>query len=112
MKTVKKAWGEEWWIVNTDYCGKILTVLPGHKCSLHFHKDKKETFYVLEGELELELLDLKTASISYRKLKTGESLTLEPLTPHSFKTSKMSCKFIEFSTHHDDSDSYRITRST
>lgn len=113
MKKVKKQWGSELWVVNEpEYCGKILTVKPGHRCSMHFHKNKKETFYILEGTLSLKLIDLSDASVTYKRLYPGEALTLDPLTPHSFSTFGNSpCKFIEFSTHHEDSDSYRITRS-
>ena len=56
MKTVKKVWGQEEWVVNNDkYCGKILTVKKGFRCSLHYHKKKHETFYVLEGNLLMEV---------------------------------------------------------
>jgi N-acetylneuraminate synthase len=113
MKEVKKKWGRELWIVNEpEYCGKLLTVQPGHSCSLHFHKNKKETFYVLYGQLKLNILDLKTATGKTTVLKQGEAFTLLPLTPHTFSTAdKRPCQFLEVSTHHEDSDSYRITRS-
>ena len=41
---VNKLWGYEIWIENNEkYCGKHLHVVPGKKCSVHYHKDKKET---------------------------------------------------------------------
>ncbi len=34
-----KGWGREIWIANNGlYCGKILEINKGKKCSLHFHK--------------------------------------------------------------------------
>ena len=59
-KTVIKEWGSELWLANNkehDYCGKILTINPGCSTSLHFHANKHETFYVIEGELELVTVD-------------------------------------------------------
>jgi mannose-6-phosphate isomerase-like protein (cupin superfamily) len=113
MKKVKKKWGSELWIVNEpEYCGKLLTVKPGHRCSMHFHKNKKETFFILNGTLALTVIDLSDASSKDLMLHAGESITLNPLTPHSFTAfGDTDCQVIEFSTHHEDSDSYRITRS-
>ena len=52
---VNKLWGYEIWIENNEkYCGKHLHVVPGKKCSVHYHKDKKETFYIINGELLIE----------------------------------------------------------
>lgn len=118
-KFVNKVWGHEIWIENNDlYCGKHLQVLPDKWCSVHFHKNKKETFYVIGGELILKYsqnmnediwnLDLVNTLI----LKKGESFTLEPYTAHRFSSnSDTPCDFIEISTHHDDNDSYRIVPS-
>ena len=47
-----KGWGYEKWIVNKDeYCGKLLHIIKGKKCSWHYHKSKDETFYLQEGKL-------------------------------------------------------------
>ena len=55
MKTVIKDWGVEYWIVNETYCGKKLKLFQGMQCSLHHHKIKDETFYVVSGEVAFEL---------------------------------------------------------
>ena len=40
-----KGWGREIWIANNDlYCGKILDIRKGKKCSLHYHKLKRNPF--------------------------------------------------------------------
>ncbi len=47
----KKVWGREEWLVNTDkYCGKFLNVDKGYRSSIHHHRNKDETFYLLEGK--------------------------------------------------------------
>ena len=52
---VKKVWGREEIIVNNEkYCGKILVLNRGYRCSIHRHP-KDETFYVQSGEVYLEL---------------------------------------------------------
>ena len=53
-----KGWGYEKWIVNKDeYCGKLLHIIKGKKCSWHYHKLKDETFYLQEGKILLKYSD-------------------------------------------------------
>lgn len=119
MDTVLKKWGYEIWIENNSlYCGKHLHVIPKHWCSVHYHKNKKETFYVINGELKLEYSNnlektawLNSSSVMAKTivLKKGQSFTLEPMIAHRFTSNcDYSCDFIEISTFHEDSDSYRI----
>ena len=55
QKIVPKGWGYEMWIENNElYCGKHLHVLLTRWCSVRYHKNKKETFYVIKGELVLQ----------------------------------------------------------
>ena len=62
---VPKGWGYEKWIVNNkDYCGKILFFVKGMKCSWHYHKIKKETFYIEYKKL-LHLLGERDSTCSY-----------------------------------------------
>jgi mannose-6-phosphate isomerase-like protein (cupin superfamily) len=137
MKFVPKRWGYELWIENNrDYCGKHLRVVPDHWCSFHYHKNKKETFYVIGGELLLihakysEDLAKKVKESNnprwdwqksfpeksdlYYSFKTtilskGDRLTIEPYVLHSFTTNTSEpCDFVEISTFHEDSDSHRV----
>lgn len=104
-KNVNKVWGSEEWIVNTDkYCGKLLKLNKGFRCSMHHHKNKDETFYLLSGKVLLELND---GSIV---LNEGESQRILPDEKHRFTGLKDSV-IIEFSTHHEDEDSYRDSNS-
>lgn len=120
MQFVIKKWGYEIWIENNNlYCGKHLHVIPGHWCSVHYHKNKKETFYVINGRLELQYsnsLDkniwestISNSLIKTISLRKGQSFTLDPMTAHRFTSGlHYPCDFIEISTFHEDSDSYRI----
>ncbi|OYT41843.1 hypothetical protein B6U80_00310 [Candidatus Pacearchaeota archaeon ex4484_26] len=99
-KEVPKVWGKEIWLVNRDYCGKILVLKKGHRCSLHFHKQKDETFYLLRGKVLMELDKEKAI------LKPGQSLLIKPGQKHRF-TGLEDSEILEFSTHHEDSDSHR-----
>ena len=52
---VEKPWGYELiWARTEHYAGKLLSVNAGHALSLQFHREKDESWYVLEGRAELE----------------------------------------------------------
>lgn len=105
IKKVKKLWGSEEWIVNNYlYCGKILNVQKGFQSSYHFHKNKHETFYILEGKVLMEVGGDK------KIMNRGDVQILEPKMKHRF-TPIADSKIIEFSTHHEDSDTYRDEES-
>jgi quercetin dioxygenase-like cupin family protein len=102
---VPKDWGEEHWIVNNDlYCGKKLILRKGFRCSLHYHKVKHETFYVESGLVQLSIPG------GLRIMRPGDRAVIKPTTVHRFTGLEDSVIF-EFSTHHEDSDSYRIEPS-
>lgn len=97
---VKKVWGKEIWIANRDYCGKRLILNKGFRCSMHYHKNKDETFYILKGKVLMEIDNKKQIMLP------GDSVLITPNTKHRF-TGLEPSEIIEFSTHHEDSDSYR-----
>jgi mannose-6-phosphate isomerase-like protein (cupin superfamily) len=104
-KIVKKVWGSEKWIVNNEhYCGKMMILNTGWRCSLHYHKIKHETFYILEGEV---LMEYDGQSVI---MKPGDAQTIEPGKKHRFTGLKWSV-IMEFSTTHDDLDVYRDEES-
>ena len=54
IKFVPKGWGFEKWIVNCEqYCGKLLYIVKGKRCSWHYHKLKDEVFYIQSGRVLL-----------------------------------------------------------
>ena len=105
MVNVGKIWGFEEIIVNNGlYCGKILHLRKNHMCSIHFHRKKNETFYVLDGNVEMEVDN------SVYCMKAGHSIFVPRRTLHRF-TGLEDSRIIEFSTPDEESDSYRFTTS-
>jgi mannose-6-phosphate isomerase-like protein (cupin superfamily) len=105
MLVVQKVWGQEEWIVNNDqYCGKRLLLNKGWQCSLHFHKIKYETFYLQSGLVQMEL------GITSFRMAPGDVVDIQPFAHHRFMGLEDSV-IIEFSTHHDDADTYRLEES-
>jgi len=109
---VEKGWGAEKVIVNNNlYCGKILSFNPNRKFSFHFHDEKTETFYVLSGGGTLEYFsDLRNCKRDKVELKEGDVVHIPRGNPHSINSSSEGLTIIEFSTPHQDSDSYRIEK--
>jgi mannose-6-phosphate isomerase-like protein (cupin superfamily) len=104
-KIVRKAWGSEEWIVNNPYyCGKKMILKQGWRCSLHYHKIKHETFYIMFGRVFMEYDGQRMI------LEAGDSLAIEPGKKHRF-TGLRDSIMMEFSTTHDDLDVYRDTES-
>lgn len=104
-KKIDKVWGYEEEIVNTsEYCGKFLYLDKGKRSSLHFHKIKDETFYILSGKVLMEL------SNEVIVMEKGKSKRIKPFNCHRFSGLEDSI-ITEFSSHHEDSDSYRIEES-
>lgn len=105
VRIVPKAWGKEIWMANTElYCGKKLILYGGKRCSLHFHKIKDETFYVDSGRVLMEFGFPVVKEI----MGAGDSIHISPLVVHRFSGLALDSVIIEISTHHEDSDSYRI----
>lgn len=108
---VTKVWGSETWIVNNEkYCGKILVVKKGHHTSMHFHSLKHETMFCAEGTFHIWFTD-ENGDRVLRTLAQGESIIIEPNTPHEIWGAEELNVLFEFSTQHFDSDSYRVGRS-
>jgi mannose-6-phosphate isomerase-like protein (cupin superfamily) len=105
---VDKGWGYELWIVNKDYCGKLLHFEQGKKCSWHYHRVKDEVFYLQSGRLLVHFgTDDDLAAASTVVLTPGMSFAVPTGLRHQMEALEDSDLF-EFSTHHDDADSIRI----
>jgi uncharacterized cupin superfamily protein len=79
---------------------KIINIKKMHRCSVHYHKNKTETFYVVSGKVLLELDD------EVYMLLPGDAVDVNLGQKHRFSGIEDS-EIIEFSTHHEDEDSYR-----
>tara|TARA_B100001079_G_scaffold154845_1_gene132703 strand:+ start:1194 stop:1565 length:372 start_codon:yes stop_codon:yes gene_type:complete len=105
---VPKGWGEELIIENNElYCGKILIFKQGCKFSMHYHMDKDETWRVEYGEFLYRWIDTETAEVNEVKLEEGDVVRQRPGQPHQLEAISNGRVF-EVSTHHEDSDSYRV----
>jgi mannose-6-phosphate isomerase-like protein (cupin superfamily) len=100
--------GKEIIFVNTpEYCGKILCFDKNKKFSMHYHIQKKETWYVAKGRFILNWINT-TNGMSYSEyLSVGDVITNERGEPHQLVALEYSEVF-EVSTRHYDEDSYRI----
>lgn len=129
MKFVPKGWGYERWIVNKElYCGKLLYIAKDRKCSLHYHKNKDEVFYLHSGKIKVfysDSLDLVASVLhtyettpSYQEiedtldkviLEPGENFYIPPGRIHMMLGLQNS-ELFEFSTFHEDSDSFKLIK--
>ncbi|MFC1807310.1 N-acetylneuraminate synthase family protein [Candidatus Omnitrophota bacterium] len=85
--------------VNREYCKKLIVMLPGQEHPEQYHKVKEETFQVLYGDILLDLAGIK------REHKSGDIITINRNTKHSFSSKKGAVIEEISSTHHGD-DSY------
>jgi len=108
---VPKGWGYEKWIVNNeDYCGKILFFVKGMKCSWHYHKIKKETFYIHSGSIRLLYsFDNSLESAEEIILTKGDKFDIPVGLRHQMIAIE-DTELFEFSTQHFEKDSYRIEK--
>ena len=105
---VPKGWGEELIIENNElYCGKILIFKEDCKFSMHYHVVKDECWYVEYGEFLYRWIDTETAEIHTEKLVEGDVVRQRPGQPHQLEAISNG-RIFEVSTHHEDSDSYRV----
>lgn len=106
---VPKSWGfEKWHVNNTKYCGKTLFFVKGKACSWHYHCLKMETFYVHSGELKVYYGDNDNFSEAHTIiLKAGDNFHVPTGLRHRME-GLTDVEMFEFSTHHEDSDSYRL----
>ncbi|MBV8137940.1 MAG: cupin domain-containing protein [Deltaproteobacteria bacterium] len=106
-----KGWGREVWIANNaKYCGKILEIRKGKRCSFHFHKLKSESFYLRRGQLRIRLKEsIDAETIREFDLHEGECMDIPPGLVHQMQAIEDS-ELFEFSTQHFESDSYRIVK--
>ena len=111
IKFVPKGWGYEKWIVNNEeYCGKLLFIAKGKKCSWHYHKLKDEVFYVQSGRIKVLYSD--EDDINYAKnviLEAGDNFHVYRGLRHRM-VALLDSEVFEFSTQHFDSDSHRIIK--
>ena len=107
---VDKGWGYEViWATNELYCGKIMVFEKvGSKFSMHFHKEKDETWFVNNGRFLLNYIDTTTAEYKSQELTEGMTWRNPPLMPHQLVCMEPGSSVTEVSTPDSVEDNYRI----
>jgi oxalate decarboxylase/phosphoglucose isomerase-like protein (cupin superfamily) len=107
---VAKGWGYEDWLYNGDYCGKILFIKRGKRCSWHFHHIKDEVIHCQAGSIEMLYGDSDDISAAQKVvMKAGDAFRVKPGLRHQMIALEDATLF-EASTHHEDSDSIRVIK--
>ena len=83
VRRVDKPWGHELiWALTDAYCGKVLFVRAGESLSLHFHREKDESWYVLDGRAMLELGAAGQTMLDSEIVAAGSAFRFVPGTVH------------------------------
>jgi mannose-6-phosphate isomerase len=99
---VEKPWGHELiWALSEDYAGKLLSVKAGHKLSLQFHRQKDESWYLLEGRAEVEFAGPGEGVTISEVIVPGAAFRIRPGTVHRIQALEDSV-MLEVSTPHLD----------
>ena len=99
---VDKPWGYELiWALTEHYCGKLLVVRAGHELSLQFHREKDESWYVLEGRAKLEFAAAGEKATTNEVVKAGAAFHITPGTVHRVRALE-DTTILEVSTPHLD----------
>ncbi len=85
--------------INRQYAKKLVVQLPRQKHPYHFHKQKEETFQLLDGDLEIVKEGART------HLQPGDTFLVQPNEWHKFHTLD-GCVFEEVSTTSYNNDSF------
>jgi quercetin dioxygenase-like cupin family protein len=105
---VAKGWGSELiWATNDKYCGKMMNFNKGAKFSMHFHREKEETWYVQSGKFIVKWINTADASQREDILNEGAVWHNPPLLPHQLICIEAGT-IIEVSTPDSVEDNYRV----
>lgn len=107
---IDKGWGFEIvWASTENYCAKLLCFSkPGSRMSMHFHKDKDETWFVNTGKFIVRWIDTKTAEYKEHVLVEGSVWHNPPLQPHQLESMTQDAIIFEVSTKDTPEDNYRV----
>ena len=88
----------------------MVTEKIGAKFSMHFHKEKEETWFVNEGKFLLKWIDTKDATLYTKELNEGDTWRNPPFLPHQVQCLTDNGSITEVSTADDPNDNYRIIK--
>lgn len=96
-----KPWGYEKILINTEkYLTKELFIFEGYQTSLHYHQQKDETMYIIDGAGYIEFEDHK------EYFGRNDTIRIQPTVPHTIVATENTVLH-EVSTPHID-DTVRI----
>ena len=105
---VEKGWGHELiWATNDRYCGKMMHFNTGARFSMHFHREKEETWYIQSGKFVVRWIDTKTAKQHEQLLIEGAVWHNPPCMPHQLVCLQEGT-VVEVSTPDSVEDNYRV----
>lgn len=85
MKRIEKPWGHELiWTVNDAYAGKLISIRDGKRLSLQYHRQKRESVFVISGELHLHLQN-EAGDIEVHIIPPGEAADIPEGRIHRFE---------------------------
>ena len=100
-RRIEKPWGYELiWAETDEYVGKILHVTAGEALSLQYHEVKDETFFLLEGQLLLQV-GLSIEDLSEYRMLEGQSFHMRSQMIHRM-IAETDSDILEVSTPHLD----------
>lgn len=107
---IEKGWGyEEIIIANEYYClKKMVFEKAGNHFSMHFHKQKHETWLVQSGKFRLVVVDLKDASEKELFIMMDDTVTIDVGVPHQLFALEDNSVILEVSTADNPEDNHRI----
>jgi len=111
VKKIDKGWGYELIFASNEmYCGKILHFnKAGSRSSMHFHKEKDETWYVQSGSFKLLTINTSTSAVVEHTLNIGDIFRVIPLLPHQLEALEDNSSIVEVSTRDSEVDNFRIS---
>lgn len=105
---VDKGWGsEEIWVSNDKYCSKFMHFNTGAKFSMHFHREKEETWRVMSGKFLIKYIQTSNAQVFEHTAEAGSVFHNAPLQPHQVICLEAGT-ILEVSTPDSVEDNYRI----
>ena len=106
-----KKWGIEYLICRQPHACKIMTLIPGQQVSMHWHKNKSETFMLVKGVMTVETVSQRGKRTIINLTTPLSSVTIDRMVPHTFYCpdgQEDETIFIEASTEDAPYDSYRM----
>ena len=82
IRTVIKPWGKEEWVAHNEfYVLKLITLNKGYRTSLHYHDEKRETYYVERGRI-VSWLEGDDGSIAKKEILPDSKVEIVPGKAH------------------------------